>query len=212
MTPTANLFRAALIGLALLPTSLSAATPQERLPPGVYVGGKDLSLTTAGRYEGDVQHTAVLARVQHVGYSYSVFRFDKVDASLIWDPANPEASKLTASVETASIATPVEGFAKELAGAGYLNAAAHPKATFVSTSFRRIDASHGKVEGEFTLLGKTKPVTFDVELVGAGKGFGGLPRIGATAKAWINPQDYGLPAFFVDPIEIVIDVEFAKAA
>jgi len=29
-------------------------------------------------------------------------------------------------------------------------------------------------------MGKTRPVTFDVELVGAGKGFAGQPRIGMT--------------------------------
>lgn len=211
MTLFANLVRSALVGLALVPAAALAATPQSLLPPGVYVAERDLSLATAGRYEADGSHTAVLARVSHIGYSYSVFRFGKAEAVLTWDPAKPEASALTASVETASIETPVEGFARELAGAGFLNAAAHPKATFVSTAFHRTDATHGKVEGRFTLLGKTAPVVFDVELVGVGKGFGS-PRLGVTARGWINPQDYGLPPVFADPIEIVIDAEFARVA
>lgn len=210
MTRTATLIRSTLAALALMPAAALAATPQSLLPPGVYVAGQDLSLATAGRYEADVAHTAVLARVSHIGYSYSVFRFGTAGATLTWDPAKPEASTLTASVDTASIQTPVEGFAKELSGAGYLNSAAFPKATFVSTAFHRTDATHGKVEGQFTLLGKTKPVVFDVELVGAGKGFG-APRLGVHATGWINPQDYGLPPFFADPIQIVIDAEFAKA-
>lgn len=211
MTLTATIVRSAVIGLALIPTSLPAATPQDLLPPGVYVAGRDLALATAGRYEADVAHTSVIARVSHIGYSYSVFRFGQASATLTWDPASPESSKLTASVDTASIETPVEGFARELAGEKFLNSAAHPKATFVSTAFRRVDATHGKVEGDFTLLGKTRRVTFDVALVGAGKGFGASPRLGVEARAWVNPQDYGLPAVFADPIEIVIDAEFAKA-
>ena len=59
-------------------------------------------------------------------------------------------------------------------------------------------------------MGKTQPVTFDVELGGAGKGFEGKPRIGVHAVATLNPQDYGLPPFFTDPIQIQIDTEFEK--
>lgn len=212
MKTSTPLVLAAALGLALAPAAALAGTPQALMPPGVYVGGQDLADATSGRYEADVAHTAVLARVSHIGYSWSVFRFDKAEAVLTWNATNPEASTLTASVDTASISTPVEGFAKELAGPGFLNSEAHPKATFVSTAFRRIDAKHGKVEGQFTLMGKTKTVVFDVELAGVGKGFGGNPRLGVTAKGWINPQDYGLPPVFVDPIEIVIEAEFAKVA
>lgn len=68
----------------------------------------------------------------------------------------------------------------------------------------------GKVEGNFTLMGKTKPVFFDVTLIGAGKGFSSKPRLGVTAVASINPQDFGLSPFFADPIQIVVDIEFEK--
>ena len=57
---------------------------------------------------------------------------------------------------------------------------------------------------------KTRPLTFDVELVGAGKGFADRPRIGANARGTINPVDFGLPPLFGDAIEIVIDVEFQR--
>ena len=111
---------------------------------------------------------------------------------------------------TASIGTPVPGFATELAGEKYLNSAKFPQATFVSTAFHRIDATHGKVDGQFTLLGVTRPATFDVTLVGAGKGFGS-PRVGVEASSTIDPQAFGMSPFFVAPIELVIDAEFQKA-
>jgi polyisoprenoid-binding protein YceI len=181
-----------------------------QLPPGVFAGEKSYDAATAGKYDLDAGHTAVIAKVSHIGYSLSVFRFDKVSGSLTWDPAKPEASALSIEVQTASIATPVPGFAAELGGKGFLNTQAYPTAKFVSTAFHKIDATHGKVDGQFTLMGKTRPLTFDVTLMGAGKGFMGHPRLGVEATADINPADFGLPAMFATPIQLVIDAEFAR--
>ena len=193
---------------AALAQTAPAAPPA--LPPGVFAAERDLALATAGTYALDDQHTAVIVRVSHLGYSHSIFRFDRAKATLTWDPAAIEKSKLEASVETASITSNVNGFAQELIGDNFLKAKAFPQATFVSTAFKPTDKTKGKVEGQFTLMGKTRPVTFDVSLVGAGKGFGGKPRLGVTAVASINPQEFGLPPFFTDPIQIVIDTEFAR--
>lgn len=195
---------------AALALFLSAAAPAfAQLPPGVFAGEHDYKLATAGAYDVDAAHTAVIAKVSHIGYGLSVFRFDKVAGTLTWDPAAPGKSTLNVQVETASISTPVPGFAAELAGDGYLKSAAFPKATFVSTAFRQIDASHGQVEGQFTLMGKIRPLTLDVELTGAGKGFMGKPRLGVEAVGKINPQDFGLNPLFSIPIQLVIDAEFA---
>ncbi len=166
----------------------------------------------AGIYRIDPGHTAVIAKVTHIGYALSVFRFDKVEGTLTWDAAQPGKSTLKAVVRTVSISTPVPGFAKELAGRGYLDAGRFPDATFVSTAFHQIDSTHGKVEGQFSLMGKTRPVTFDVTLQGAGKGFMGHPRIGVEAKTTIAPQDFGLAAMFGPSILIEVDAEFAEGS
>jgi len=188
-----------------------AAQSSSDLPPGVYRGGQVLADARAGTYTIDPDHTAVLARVQHIGYSWLVFRFDKASGRLGWDPAAPEKSTLSVTVQTSSIATPVKDFAAQLAGDDYLKSGKFPEATFVSTAFHRIDAMHGKVDGQFTLMGKTRPVTFDVELVGAGKGWADKPRLGVHAVARIVPQDYGFPALFGNTIEIAVDTEFERA-
>ncbi len=179
-------------------------------PPQIVFGAKDLTLAPAGRYAVDPAHTAVIARVSHIGYSFSIFRFGTVAGTLSWDPKAPTHSKLSATVDTKSIETPVPGFADELAGAKYLNSAAYPQATFVSTAFRQKDATHGEVDGNFTLMGKTHPVTFAATLVGAGAGFFGHPRMGIHAETTINPQDYGFAPMFGTAIELVIDSEFQK--
>lgn len=204
-----RLLRTLAVALAIGPAAALAQAPAT-LPPGVFAAERDIALATAGAYALDEQHTAVIVRVSHIGYSKSVFRFDRAKGSLTWDPAAIEKSKLSASVQTASITTNVQGFAEELAGDKFLKSKVFPEATFVSTSFKPIDKTRGKVEGQFTLMGKTRPLIFDVELGGAGKGFEGKPRMGVHAVATINPQDYGLPTLFTDPIQIQIDTEFER--
>ncbi|MDZ4372639.1 MAG: YceI family protein [Phenylobacterium sp.] len=199
------------LGLASLPAVAEPKCPPG-VPAGVGCGGSDLRLATAGTYKVDPGHTSVIAKVKHIGYSYSVFRFGKVDGPLTWDPASPAKSTLTATVWPASIETPVEGFASELSGDKFLNTAAFPQATFKSTAFRPTSATMGKVDGTLSLMGKSRPVVIDVELVGAGSGFGGKPRIGIEGYAAINPQDFGLAPVFDQPIRLVLDVEFEKAS
>ena len=208
--------RVIVVGLALTQMLVGSACTQPApsttgLPPGVFAGVRDLHEAPAGKYALDPDHAAVIARVSHLGYSHSVFRFDRVQGALAWDPADPSKSTLTAAVQTASIATNVKDFAAELAGDQYLKSAAFPQATFVSTAFRQVDATHGTVDGQFTLMGKTRPLRFDVEFVGAGKGFGGHPRLGISAHGGIKPQDFGLPPMLTEPIELVIDTEFVKS-
>ena len=199
----------ALGALLAAPKANAQGTCPTGLPPGVGCGTPDVAGAPAGTYTIDPSHAAIVAKVSHIGYSYSVFRFGKVTGTLEWNPAAPQTAKLTAAVETASIGTPVPGFPAELSGPKYLNSSAFPQATFVSTAFHRRDATHGKVDGQFTFLGVTKPMTFDVTLIGAGKGFGS-PRMGIEATSSLDPKAFGMSPFFLAPIELVIDAEFVK--
>jgi polyisoprenoid-binding protein YceI len=199
-----------LLLLAAVPSAGLAQSAPPGLPPGVYMGEPDYKQATAGTYTLDPDHAAVIARVSHIGYSYSIFRFDRLSATLAWDPANTAAGSLSAKVETASITSSVKGFGEQLAGDEFLKSKAFPEATFTSTAFRQTSPRSGKVDGQLSLMGKTRPVTFDVELVGAGKGFAGQPRIGMTARTRINPVDFGLPPLLGDAIEIVVDAEFQR--
>lgn len=200
---------ALLLSFAVDGASTFAQSASNDLPPGVFMGEPDLKDATAGTYALDPDHAAVIARVSHLRYSYSIFRFDRLAATLAWDPSNIAKSTLTAKVEMASITSNVKGFGEELASENYLKAKSFPEATFTSTAFRPTGPRNGKIDGELALMGKTRPVTFDVELVGAGKGFAGQPRMGVTARTSIKSVDFGLPAI-LDSIEIVIDAEFQR--
>lgn len=199
---------AVVAGLAMAAETAPSLPPGFKLPHGQH----DVRTAIAGAYTLDPQHTAIIARVPHLGFSMSAFRFGAVAAWLQWDPAHMERSTLTATVKTASIATPVAGFAQQLAGKDYLNAGKFPAATFVSSAFRPSGVQHGKVEGKLTLMGHAVPATFDVSLVGAGPGFAAGPKIGHVigvhAVTMVDPKAIGLPDVFSDPIEIAVDAEF----
>jgi polyisoprenoid-binding protein YceI len=166
----------------------------------------DYKAAPAGKYAIDPKHTGLIARVPHLGFSISIFRFPAVQGTLAWDPANPGADKLDVTVDPKAIETPVQGFQEEI-GDKFLKVAQFPTATFVSTGFHPEGPSHGKVEGELTMMGVAKHVVFDVDLVGAGKGFRG-PVIGLEARTQLDPKAYpSLPPFITGPIELVIDTE-----
>jgi polyisoprenoid-binding protein YceI len=191
----------AVVVLALSSVSTAAAQP-----------AADAAAAPAGTYTVDRNHTAVIARVSHGGFSYEVFRFGDVAGTLVWDPADPSKNSLSVTVQTASIATPVENFAVELSEPRFLNVAQFPQATFVSSAFHKTDASHGRIDGTLTIKGVAKPVTFDVTLIGAGTGQRGANIIGytATTATPLSAGDYNLPAFINGPIVLTIDGEFNK--
>ena len=65
--------------VVLTMTASIPALAQAPLPPGVFAAERDIALATAGAYTLDEAHTAVIVRVSHLGYSQSVFRFDRVN-------------------------------------------------------------------------------------------------------------------------------------
>lgn len=186
----------------LAETPATPPTPQS-VPHGI----ADFHKAAAGAYKLDGQHTALLARVSHVDFSWSVVRFTGVEGDLTWDPAKPTQSTLKVTVKAASIQTGAPDFSKDLMGDNGVKADAHPDITFVSKSFTMTDPTHGKVTGDLTLAGKTKSVTLDVTLVGANTFFG-QQRMGVHAETALKAADFGLSPFFEKPIQIVIDTEF----
>ena len=125
----------------------------------------------------------------------------------------PAASALNVTIDPKSVATPVgTAFAEEIAGERFLKSGLFPAITFVSKSFAATDAAHGKVTGDLTLLGVTKPVTLDTELVGTGAGGRG-PVIGVSARGQFNPNDFGLTLTIPNaPVLLELDVELGRQA
>lgn len=180
----------------------------------------------AGEFTLDKSHASVMFAVNHLGFSTYYGRFTAFDATMTFDPKNPATSKLTATIDATSLDVPAppEGFLDELKGENFLDAGKHPEMRFVSTSIEITGEKTGKVTGDFTMRGVTKPLTLEVTFNG---GWGGIPgmdphaRAGFSAKGTLKRSefgmDYGVPppgtSFGVsDEVEIVIEAEFTGPA
>lgn len=175
---------------------------------------KDPSKAAAGAYTLDTRHTNVSWTVSHLGFSNFVGTFEKAEGTLNYDPVDPTKSVLKVTIDTNSLHTNVDGFAKELtAGAGWIDAAKGP-VTFTSTKVTKTGEITGTVEGDLTLNGVTKPATLAVTFVGAGKNdFAQANAIGFSATTTIKRSDFGVdklvPAIS-DDVTIRIETEFLQ--
>jgi polyisoprenoid-binding protein YceI len=148
----------------------------------------------AGAYQMETRHTQVIFAIPHFGITDYYGRFEKVSGTLNFNPSAPEKSSVAVSVDTSSANVMSSELAGEIVGPSVFDSAKFPAATFKSTSVERTGPTTGRMTGDLTLHGVTKPVTFDVTFNG------GLPApmggaaydIGFHATTVINRSDFGL--------------------
>jgi polyisoprenoid-binding protein YceI len=198
---------------------LAACTPAPQAPAPE--AAPVVSDAPAGEYRLDRSHADLTFRVNHIGFSMYTGRFSDFDATLQFDPANPEAMRLEAHVNVSSLALPAppEGFVAEMLGPQWFDAAQFPSMTFRSTSVELTGANTARVTGDLTMRGVTEPVALDVTFNG---GYAGHPmdpngRIGFSARGSLRRtafgMGYGVPPEgstmgVGDEVEIVIETEF----
>ncbi|MFD2176730.1 YceI family protein [Veronia pacifica] len=137
-------------------------------------------------------HASVQFRIQHLGYSWLVGRFNTFDGKFSYDEKNPDASKVTVNIDTASVDSNHAERDKHLRSKDFLNVSKFPQATFVSSSFKELGEGKATMTGSLTLNGVTKPVTIDVDHIGAGQDPWGGYRRGFLGKTTIALKDFGI--------------------
>jgi polyisoprenoid-binding protein YceI len=201
------MFRTTMIALAAT-VALSLATPV--LAQAAPVNAP------AGTYVLDNTHASVTWRVKHLGLSMYTGRFAKMDSSITLDPKTPTRSSVTVSIDPRSVRTDFpfpekEDFDKVVAER-FLGAVAHPAITFTSTGLTATGATTGKLTGNLSFNGVTKPVILDVTLNGAmTHPFRKIPVIGFSARGKINRSDFGskeLLGPIGDEVELLIEAEY----
>lgn len=180
----------------------------------------------SGTYKLDNEHASVIWSVQHLGLSNYTGRFDSFSIDLTLNAEDPTKSAVSASIDPTSVNTGFPGekdFNGEVAkDQRFLNAPAHPVITFVSTAVEPTGETTAKITGDLTLLGVTKQVVLDAEIVGAidSHPFRKVPAIGFRAETSIDRTEFGMTflsnalgngAPVVSPeVRIVINAEFFK--
>ena len=174
----------------------------------------DITELRSGQYTIDPDHATVLWKINHLGFSTFIGRFNDIDASLDFDPENIENSTLEVVINTAGLDINNPVFAEELRGSNWFDVETYPQAVFRTTSFvEALDENTFVFEGDLTLLGTTAPVTLNVNFHGGGRNF--LTRkytLGFSGSVTFQRSVFGLDRFTSfgvgDEIELEIHVEF----
>jgi polyisoprenoid-binding protein YceI len=116
--------------------------------------------------------------------------FNTLRGQLHIDEQTPANSWVEAEVDAASINTHNRLRDTHLRSNAFFAVKKYPTIAFRSTRVEHTGGNTYKVTGNLTLLGVTKPVTFDVDY--SGRSVGLDTRAGLTARATINRDDFGL--------------------
>lgn len=177
-----------------------------------------------GIYSVDKSHAFLSFEVTHAnGLSDYRMNFTKFDASIDFQPENPELSTIIVDIDPTSLVTNFPGDYKAghpkskfdtwdedvIRNQRWLNSDQFPRISFISTSIERTGDKTGKVTGDLTLLGVSAPVTLDVTFNGSANftWLGERDVIGFNAQTIFKRSDFGMGTF-VPYIGDEVKVEF----
>jgi polyisoprenoid-binding protein YceI len=145
--------------------------------------------------------------VKHMMVNTVRGQFGKLTGTVRYDPKNPLAASVQASVDAATVDTQNAKRDTHLRSADFFDVEKFPTLTFRSTKAEPAGAGKLKLTGDLTMHGVTKTVTFDVE---------GLNQHKKTAKAQISRREFGMlwnklvetgGVVVSDEVQIILDVE-----
>lgn len=171
-------------------------------------------------YQIDSRHAGAHFKVRHMMISNVKGEFSGVTGSVEFDPANPSASRVEATIDAASVSTREAQRDRHLKSTDFFDVRRYPTITFRSTSVVSTGDDSYSVTGDLTIRDVTRTVTLQVEAVTPEiKDPDGFLRRGAHARTRIERKDFGLTwnavlesgGFVVgDEVGITIDVELVR--
>lgn len=199
-----------------LPTESASAPSRADSPTRTLQG---VQLPSAGTWKLDPGHAEVGFVGRHFMLTKVRGRFTGVDAT-IEVGERPQDSRVTATIDVASLTTGDDARDTHLKSADFFDAANYPTATFRSTSVAW-NATEGRMTGELTIKEVTRPVTLDVRYVGYARDPWNNDRIVFSAGGKVDREAWGLTWNAVlesggllvsKEIELVLEFEAIRAS
>lgn len=169
----------------------------------------------------DPMHSEVQFKVKHLVISTVTGSFKKFEGKAISDGEDFENAEIDFSLDVESIDTNQSQRDEHLKGADFFDAAAYPKITFKSTSFKKTGDNEYVLTGNLTVKDVTKPITLKAEYGGSATDFYGNTKAGFEVNGTINRKEFGLTwsgiteagAIVVgEDVKLIMNVQFAKQA
>lgn len=176
-------------------------------------GSFAVSAFAADKYSIDPNHTFPIFEVNHLGFSVQHGRFDKTSGTIMLDMAAKKGS-VDLTIETTSLDMGFPLWNEHLSADGFFNTAKFPTMTFKSDKLIFKGDKVVEAEGEFTMLGVTKPLTVAVHDFTCGNNpMNKKAMCGANISGTIKRSDFGMTKFVPavgDEIRIHVPVEAYK--
>lgn len=177
--------------------------------------------TSTTTWNIDPAHAVAEFKVKHMMISHVKGHFGKLSGKLTLDEAELTNSRVEAVIDATSLETRDSQRDAHLKSADFFDVETFPTLAFKSTRVNVAGDEELSVEGELTIHGVTRKVTFAVEGPTAPtKDPWGNTRLGISATTKINRKDFGLTwnaaletggVLVGEEVAITLDVEFIKA-
>ena len=145
----------------------------------------------AADYKIDPAHTAIQFKINHLGFSETVARFNTMEGEYFYDADKPAASKISVTIDADSLDSNHEARDKHIKSPDFLDTKQYPEITFTSTGYKG-SATEGVMTGELSLHGVTKKVNLDIVKIGEGDDPWGNYRSGFNGTTTIKRSDFGV--------------------
>jgi polyisoprenoid-binding protein YceI len=180
------------LGLALLPAGTLRAAPLKQTV--------------------DLSHVSIVWSIGHGGFTKVMGQFRQINsAEFTFDRQDVSKSSVKVDIEAASLDSNHYFRDNWARSEACLNVWKFPKILFSSTKIEKTGDNKGRMTGDLTMHGVTKPVTMEVTYNKGGKHLSGKYSIdGFTATGMLKRSDFDMKAFIPwigDEIEFVIQFE-----
>ena len=157
------------------------------------------SLESEMLWNVDRSHTTVGFTVKHF-FTPVTGQFDDFEATVNFDPANPEAAQIDVKIAVASVNTNNEKRDAHLQSADFFDAEKFPYITFTSTSVRPVSDGSYVATGDLTIRDVTRTIELPFQLLGVqplegemSEMFGGITEVASfSGGTTIQRNDYGV--------------------
>ena len=151
------------------------------------------------KYVIDPEHFSIALSIRHAGYFDLVGLFTEGAGTFVFDEAKPEVTDIRVTIKTASFFSGHKKRDDHVRNTDFLNAKEFPEMVFVGKRSEKTGDRTGRIHGELTLRGVTRPLALDVTWVKSaeypmgGGLFGGKPYVtGINARAALKRSDFGM--------------------
>lgn len=165
----------------------------------------------AEKLAADPAHSTIQFESTHLKVSKVPGKFSDFSGTIDYNEKDPTKSTVDFTVNTQSIDTSIKKRDDHLRSADFFDVKNHPTATFKSKSIKKSGKDY-KLNGDLTIRGVTKPVTFNVKSLGkVNDPVMKTDKYVFRGETELNRKDFGVSygpdAVVSDKIKLVVNIE-----